>query len=254
MKITIITVCFNSEKTIRDTIESVVAQKYFDIEYIVVDGGSTDRTLAIVGEYSDCVSKVISEPDEGIYDAMNKGVSVSKGDIIGILNSDDFYPHSQVITEVVETFVSNSGVDIVLGGVDFVDGKQTEIVKRTYKSLFFKAWQMRFGMMPPHPGAFVKREVYEEVGLYKLGYTIAADFDFFVRALLVKKMSFYCSNSFWVRMRVGGVSTSGFNSYVISTKEMLRSFRENGLYTNSFFILTRLPIKFFRKIKLCIKQ
>lgn len=243
MKVSIITVCFNSESTIRDTIKSVLVQTYADIEYIIIDGKSTDRTLDIIQEYQEKIAKVVSEADKGIYDAMNKGIALATGDVIGILNSDDFYKTSEVITEVVDAYLKSPNAKMVLGGIDFVNQDNLTKPIRCYKATNFKPWKVRFGLTPPHPGSFIRREVYETVGLYKLNYKIAADFDFFVRTLVARKLTFITVNSIWVRMRIGGVSTSGLQSYKITTQEMLRSFKENGLYTNLLFILLRLPIK-----------
>lgn len=248
MKISIVTICFNSEATIRDTIESVLAQSYSDIEYIIIDGQSTDTTLSIIKEYKERIAILISEPDKGIYDAMNKGISLATGDIIGILNSDDFYRTNKVITEVVVAYNKSPNTDILLGGVDFVRSEDISRVVRSYKAVGFKPWKLRFGFMPPHPSSFIRREVYEKIGIYKLNYKIGADFDFFVRSFLVHKLSFIIVDRTWVRMRVGGISTSGLQSYKISTQEILRSFKENQRYSNVFFVLIRLPLKIFQLI------
>ncbi len=246
MKISIITVCYNSSQFLESAITSVLAQKYSDIEYIVIDGGSDDGTLAILKTYSDRITHVISEPDKGIYDAMNKGLALATGDVIGILNSDDFYPHTNVINEVVSAFESSPLADMVLGNVDFVMPSELNKPVRYYSSYSFRPWKMRFGFMPAHPGAFIKKSAYDEVGKYKLGYQIGADFDMFVRLLLVKKRPYFKLNQMLVRMRVGGISTSGFKSYLVSSKEIMRSLKENRIYSNSLFVLLRLPVKFFQ--------
>ena len=246
MKISIITVCYNSSQFLESAITSVLAQKYSDIEYIVIDGGSDDGTLAILKTYSDRITHVISEPDKGIYDAMNKGLALATGDVIGILNSDDFYPHTNVINEVVSAFESSPLADMVLGNVDFVMPSELNKPVRYYSSYSFRPWKMRFGFMPAHPGAFIKKSAYDEVGKYKLGYQIGADFDMFVRLLLVKKRPYFKLNQMLVRMRVGGISTSGFKSYLVSSKEIMRSLKENRIYSNSLFVLLRLPVKFLQ--------
>ncbi len=244
MKISIITVCYNSSSFIRSAIETVLSQSHSDIEYIVVDGGSNDGTLDIVNGYVDRIAHFVSESDKGIYDAMNKGIALATGDIIGILNSDDFYPHSDVIADVVAEFVKEEGADLVLGNVDFVYPDNLIKSVRLYSSFKFSPWKMRFGFLPAHPGAFIKKSAYDKVGQYKLGYTIAADFDMFVRMLVVARLPYVKLNKTLVRMRVGGVSTSGIKSYAISTKEILRSLKENNIYSNSLAVLIRLPIKF----------
>ncbi|MDB9973235.1 glycosyltransferase [Oceanospirillaceae bacterium] len=245
MKVSIVTVCYNSEKTIGDTLRSIQTQTYSDIEYIVIDGLSKDTTNNIVKNFNDIVSVHISEKDSGLYDAMNKGISLASGDIIGILNSDDFYPHSGVIADVVAEFLKNKDVDLVLGDVDFVRAEDLTKPVRFYSSYDFSPWTMRFGFMPAHPGAFIKKTAYDKVGDYKLGYEICSDFDIFVRMLVVAKLPYVKLKKNLVRMRVGGVSTSGIKSYAITTNEILRSLKENQIYSNILMVLMRLPVKFF---------
>jgi glycosyltransferase involved in cell wall biosynthesis len=250
LKVSIITVVWNNKDTIVNAMESVLSQSYADIEYIVIDGVSTDGTVELIQSYQDKLSFIVSEADKGIYDAMNKGIALATGDVIGILNSDDFYLHSGVIADVVAEFVQNTSADLVLGNVDFV--RPGDLIKpvRWYSSFKFSPWKMHFGFMPAHPGAFIKKSAYDEVGLYKLGYKISADFDMFVRMLIVKKMPYIKLNQTLVRMRIGGVSTSGLKSYWIMTNEMLRSLKENKVNSNILFVLIRLPVKFFQKITL----
>ncbi len=248
MKISIITVCYNASQFLESAIVSVLAQKYPDIEYIVIDGGSTDGTLSILETNSDRIDHIVSESDKGIYDAMNKGLALATGDVIGILNSDDFYPHANVINEVVSAFEMSPSVDMVLGNVNFVSPGQLDRLVRHYSSYHFKPWKMRFGFMPAHPGAFIRCSAYEKVGSYKLGYKIGADFEWFVRAFLVEKLKYVKLNKTLVRMREGGVSTSGLKSYWIISKEVIRALSENGIYSNLFFVLIRLPIKAFHKL------
>ncbi|MCF5518200.1 glycosyltransferase family 2 protein, partial [Pseudomonas sp. PA-3-6E] len=151
MKISIVTVSYNSATTIRDTIESVLSQDYENIEYIIVDGASKDSTMEIVNEYADKISKVVSEPDKGIYDAMNKGISLATGDVIGILNSDDFYESNQAISSVVEKFSAAPESQVVFGDIVFVNADDLDTVTRFYGAEHFRAWKLRFGWMPPHP-------------------------------------------------------------------------------------------------------
>ncbi|MFW1677444.1 glycosyltransferase family 2 protein [Pontibacter sp. JAM-7] len=243
MKVSLVTVCFNSDTTIKDTIESVLSQSYPDIEYIIIDGASTDKTLDIINAYSDRIHKVVSEPDQGIYDAMNKGIKLATGDVIGILNSDDFYPNQHVIQDVVNQFELDQDADMVLGGVEFVRSDNLSRVIRRYSSVGFLPWHMRFGWMPPHPGSFMKSAVYRQVGYYKLGFKIGADYDFFLRALCVKKLRYRTVNSCWVKMRTGGISTSGLESFKVITREIVLSARECGIYTNSLFVASRVIFK-----------
>ncbi|ETX12588.1 glycosyl transferase [Marinomonas ushuaiensis DSM 15871] len=247
MKITIITVCFNSATTIRDTIESVKSQDYKNIEYIIVDGKSTDNTLDIINEYPEVVSVIISEKDNGLYDAMNKGIELATGDIIGILNSDDFYSYSTVLAEVSQTFRSNPEGDMVLGNVNFVTPDNLNKPVRFYSSYNFSPWKMRFGFMPAHPATFIKRSAYGKVGMYSLEYKIGADFNWFVRAFFLHKLRYAKLNKTLVTMREGGVSTAGISSYWLSSKEQVKALCSSGVRSNLLFILVRLPIKFFQK-------
>lgn len=250
MKISLITVSYNSAATIQTTLDSVAAQGYADLEYIIVDGGSKDATLGLVDHYPDLVTACISEPDQGIYDAMNKGVLRATGDVVGILNSDDFYLSDHVLHEVAALFSADPELEVVLGDVDFVNNDDLNQPVRRYLTGNFKPWMFRFGFMPPHPAVFVRKSAYDRVGLYKLGYKIAADFDLLTRLLLVDRAMYQIANKTWVRMRTGGASTNGLKSNLISTKEMLRSLKENGIYSNVFFLLLRLPIKYIRQISL----
>lgn len=248
MKISLVTVSYNSASTIRTTLDSVAAQNYPDLEYILVDGASSDTTLSIVKEYPQLVSECISEPDQGIYDAMNKGVQHAIGEVIGILNSDDFYLHDDVLQQVADLFVADPELEVVLGGVDFVGEADLNQPIRTYRAGNFKPWMFRFGLMPPHPAVFVRKSAYDRVGLYKLGYKIAADFDFLTRLLLVEGAKYHLSQKIWVRMRTGGASTSGLKSNWVSTQELGRSLKENGIYSNFLMLFLRLPFKFFTQI------
>lgn len=248
MKISIITAAYNSSATIETTLESVQAQGYPDLEYIVVDGGSTDATLDVVRNYPGLVTQLISEPDRGIYDAMNKGVQRATGEVVGILNSDDFYRHSRVLQEVAEAFAADPELEVLMGDVDFVSDENLQEPVRTYRATGFRPWMFRLGFMPPHPAIFIRKSAYERVGLYKLGYRIAADFDFLVRLLLIDRAKYRIAGTQWVRMRTGGASTAGWKSNLISTREMLRSLRENGVFSSMPMLLLRLPVKYIRQV------
>lgn len=252
MKISIITVCYNSELTIRDTIESVLTQNYDDIEYIIIDGGSNDETINIVKKYGERINTFISEPDEGIYDAMNKGVRLASGEVIGILNSDDFFEYPNVINDVVSQFYSSPESAFVFGDVVIVEPTNKQNIVRFYSSKKFRSWKLRFGWMPPHPATFIKRSVYKEIGNYSLDYTIAADYELFVRMLMVKKLNFSRINKVLVRMRAGGLSTSGIKSSFLLNAEIVKACKSNGIYTNLLFLLFKIPFKlleFIRKPK-----
>jgi len=249
LKISIITVCFNSEKTIRDTIESVIAQDYTDIEYIIVDGGSNDSTMSIIQEYEDSTNTVITELDKGIYDAMNKGIKLATGDIIGILNSDDIFENSLVISDVIKLFKSIPTVSLIFGDVVIVDPIKTENIIRFCSSKNFRRWKLRFGWMPPHPATFIKKTVYEQVGNYSLDYKISADYELFVRMLMVNQLNYSRINKVLVRQRVGGVSTSGFKSSLLLNSEIVKACKINGFYTNLFLVLLKIPFKLLELVK-----
>jgi glycosyltransferase involved in cell wall biosynthesis len=246
MLVSIITVCYNSKATISAAIQSVIDQDYKNIEYVIIDGGSTDGTLDIIRCYENNVSVMVSEKDDGIYDAMNKGLRMSTGSIIGILNSDDFFPKSDVISKVVESF-SESKTDIIFGNVVFVE--QDNIFKKVRKinPNNFKPWKLRFGWMPPHPATFIKRTIYDGFGIYNKNYKSGADYEFFVRVLLRQSQQYMHINKDLVHMRLGGTTTSGMSSYWRTSLEMVRSLRENGYWANIIIILARLPIKYFRE-------
>lgn len=249
MKVSIITVSYNSASTIKDTIESVASQTYDNIEYIVIDGNSKDKTMDIVTSYSNVIDNVVSEPDKGIYDAMNKGVQLATGDIVGILNSDDFYETTTVIEDIVEHFKNNKSSDVVFGDVVFVEPNDLKKVVRHYSSKKFKAFKLRFGWMPPHPATFIRKSVYDKYSLYKLGYKISADYEMFVRLLMVAKLPFSRINKVIVRMRSGGASTDGIQSSITLNKEIVKACRENGIYTNLFIVLLKMPFKLLELIK-----
>jgi glycosyltransferase involved in cell wall biosynthesis len=248
VKISIITVCYNSERFIETAIKSVLEQTHPNVEYIVIDGGSTDGTKGILEKYSSFGIRVISEPDSGIYNAMNKGLKLATGDIIGLLNSDDFYASNTVLSEVARSFSEVRDLDSVMGGVAFVDSTNLSLITRSYHVGSFKPWMMRFGFMPPHPGVFFRKSVYDNFGYFNETYRIAADFEYLVRVLYKKGLSYKSVERTWVCMRSGGVSTAGIHSNLLSTFEMNRALSENDYYSNFIFLLVRLPIKYIKQV------
>ena len=249
MKISIITICFNSESTIVRALESVKAQSYRSIEHIIVDGGSTDNTLSLVKQHAREGSVIISEPDEGIYDAMSKGVKLATGDSIGVLNSDDFLADDQCIAEVVKAFNQNPDSDMVFGDVVFINPDQSDGVTRYYSSAHFRPWKLRFGWMPPHPATYVRKSVYDRFGTYKKHYKISADYERFVRWLLVEKIKYARFDKILVVMQEGGVSTKNIANRVLLNKEIVQACRENGVRTNLFMLLFKIPFKLFELVK-----
>ena len=187
MKVSIITVCYNSEKYISNCIDSVLNQEYSNIEYIVVDGNSADRTVDIIKSYKNGISRFISEPDKGIYDAMNKGIGLATGEIIGILNSDDYFTNSQIIGKVVDAFKSEN-IDALYGDVRFINPKNAGRTVRYYSSKNFNFNKFKYGFMPAHPSFYIKRIFYEQFGYYKTDYKIASDFEFMLRVFSHSEM------------------------------------------------------------------
>lgn len=244
MRVSIITVCFNSEDYILSTIESVLSQDYLDIEYIVVDGNSTDGTVEIIKSFGNKISRWISEPDLGIYDAMNKGINLATGDIIGIVNSDDFFHRNDSISKVVET-LKNFPVQSVFADIIFVRRDNPEKVVRYFSSQNFKPWKMRFGFMPAHPTFFTYKTNFTKYGSYDSSFEIGADFELLLRFLYKNSISYKYIPIDLMKMRTGGVSTKSLISTLIINQENLRAFKINKYYTNYVFLFSRYFIKVF---------
>lgn len=245
MKVSIITATYNSAETIKDTLISVNKQTYKDIEHIIIDGGSRDNTLEIVEKYGERVSIIVSEPDKGIYDAMNKGIRSATGDVVGILNSDDFFASDDVIETVANTFINNPDFDSIYGNIHFVSPDNLNKITRKYSSKIFRPALFRFGFMPAHPSFYVRRKFFEQYDLYKLDYKIAADYELLIRYLYIHKISHRYINKDFVTMRTGGVSTENTESRKILNKEIIRACKENGIYTNSFLVYMKYLYKIF---------
>lgn len=248
MKVSIITVSYNSEKTIRDTIQSVLSQDYPDVEYIVIDGGSTDGTMDIVGQYRRHISRVVSEPDQGIYDAMNKGIALAEGDVIGFLNSDDMYMSSSAVTELM-TPIKTQGVDAAFADLIVVDAVDTEKVLRYYDSSYFSPKKFRFGWMPAHPTYFAKKSAYLSAGKYSLDYQIAADYEMLVRMLYVNQLKYAYIKKPLVKMRMGGASSASLRSNWILNCEIVRACRSNGIFTILPIVLLKIPQKLIGRFR-----
>jgi len=248
MKVSIVTVVWNNKKTIKNAIESVLGQTYNNLEYIIIDGASTDGTVEIINSYGSKISKFLSEPDKGLYDAMNKGLKLATGDIVGILNSDDFYVDDKVIEKVAKVF-KDKKVDSVYADLVYVKPDDLENVVRYYDSSHFDPNKFAYGWMPAHPTFFVKREIYDQYGYFKTDYKIAADYELLVRFLKKYKISYYYLNEVIVKMRTGGISTSGLKSNYILNKEIIQACRENGVSTNWIKVLSKYPTKLMGLIK-----
>lgn len=244
MKISIVTVCWNSEKHLKDAIVSVLSQTYPHIEYIVVDGGSTDRTIDIIKEYEPFFRgrmKWISEKDNGLYDAMNKGIQMASGDVIGFINSDDFFIDENSVANVLQIF-DEKNVDSVFTDLYYVKENDTDAIVRKWitgeRKSFTSGWH------PPHPAFFVKKKVYDDFGLFDLKYKIAADFEIMLRFLEKYKISSFYLQVFTIKMRLGGASNRSFKNIRQGNREIRDAFRKNNIAFPFYYTSKR----WFRKI------
>lgn len=251
MKISLVTATYNSGEVLHCALDSVLGQTYADFEYIIVDGASNDDTIKVVHRYEPLFKDRmlwISEPDRGIYDAFNKGIRMATGDIIGILNSDDFFTSNDVLEKVAAGF--SEDIDAVYGDIHFVRPDDLNHCVRYYSSKIFRRGLMRLGFIPAHPTFYCRKSCFEKYGYYKTDYKIAADFDLLLRFIYVHNIRIKYLPMDMVTMRLGGASTNGFKSRLMGMKEHLRSFKENGIYTNRFILSLRYLYKlteYFRK-------
>lgn len=246
MKVSLITVTYNSESTIRDTLQSVFGQKNVDVEYIIIDGKSSDNTLSIIEEYRDQISVFVSEKDKGIYDAMNKGISLATGDIVGILNSDDVFYDDYALSKIVAGF--DESTEGVYADLIYVNQYDLAKLSRVYSSKGFKQGLIRYGFMIPHPTFYVRRDLFEQHGNYRLDFKIAADFELMARfmkaGVTLKRIPHYI-----VRMREGGASSSSFGGRLKQNMEIVNACRINGIYTNPLMISLKIPFKLLSYLK-----
>ncbi|MCX7944064.1 MAG: glycosyltransferase [Deltaproteobacteria bacterium] len=249
MKISIITASLNSEKTIANAIESINSQTYSDIEHIIIDGKSSDRTLNIVENMKVVDTKIISDKDDGLYFAINKGIKLSSGNIIFLLHSDDILFDKNVVNDAVNKFIETD-VDIVYGNILFVDKDDINKIKRVWIAGNFSRKKLIFGWHPPHTSLFVRREIFNQFGLYRTDLHIAADYDFMVRVMLNKKVRVYYLNRFVVKMREGGKSTSSIYSHLYSNYECQKAWVQYSGFINPLILfkpLIKIP-QLFKKI------
>ena len=228
MKISIITTTYNSEKTIEETILSVLSQTYQNFEHIIVDGASKDNTMEIVKKYESKYEgklKYISEPDKGIYDAMNKGIKMATGDVIGLLNSDDKYANNKVLKTISET-IKETKCDGIHGNLLYMD---EETMTRPQRKWITKSTNIKTGNITAHPTLYLKKELYDELGLYDLKYKVVADYNFMVKLLLNKDINLVHINEYLIHMRSGGVSSNGIKGYLYSLKESYRVLKDNNV-------------------------
>ena len=265
MKVSLITACYNSAGTIRTAMESVFAQKGVDVEYIVVDGGSKDGTVDIIKEYADktlnsqlltpnFTFRWLSESDQGMYDAINKGIKMATGDIVGILNADDMFESENTLAKIAAQFEGTENgeqgterIDALYADIRFVkDDLQT--TSRYYSAKCWQPWMLQWGKMPPHPSVYIRRELFDQYGLYKLGYDIAADYELLIRYLRMAKLNTRYLNECLVKMRMGGKSTRGWKSFKTLNKEIVRGNLENGYFCCFPMLLPKYLFKIFEFI------
>lgn len=240
MKISIITVCYNSAKTIKDTLISVTNQLHEDIEHVLVDGGSNDGTIDLLKKHGERVSKFVSSPDCGIYDAMNKGLGLATGDYVAYLNSDDFYTNEQVIQQVAEA-IHETNADAIYGDLSYVKRNDPKIRVRYWKSQMFQPGSFVRGFAPPHPTFFMKRKLLNDLGGFDLSYSLASDFDLMFRALEIKKYTSTYMPLELTRMRTGGATNISLKNIVRQNQEILRSLRSHGAsISTAGFIVRKL--------------
>lgn len=252
MKLSIITVCFNSAHTLPEAIASVQAQNYAPLEHIIIDGGSSDDSQKVIehmaGVPDSKITRWVSEPDRGIYDAMNKGLQMASGQVIGFLNADDVYANPSALSQLMAAMQS-SGADCVFGDLVYVDPQHTQKVLRYYNSGNFHPRKFRWGWMPAHPTFLAKRSLFDLAGPFSLRYQIAADFELLVRMLWVHRAQYAYLPKPLVRMRAGGVSTAGWRHSVLLNREIVAACRANGIYTNLAMVLTKIPFKFWELLR-----
>ena len=249
MKVSLITVVYNGVDTIRDTIESILAQTYPTIEYIIIDGGSTDGTVELVKSYGTRIAQFVSEPDKGLYDAMNKGIKLATGEVIGLLNADDFYRHHEVIAHVVDTF-NRSKSDAVYGDMLYVDRGDLYKVKRYFRSGWYKPGAFKWGWMPGHLSFFAKKRLYDKLGLFRLDLKSAADYELMLRFIHKHKISLTYMDETTIVMREGGVSNGSISNWLRGNLEDRRAWELNDLKPYPFTLF----LKPLRKVTQLIKR
>lgn len=249
MKISVITVCFYSEATIAHTLQAVAAQTHPDVEHVIVDGGSRDGTVKLVETLGRNGRVILSEPDKGIYDAMNKGLRLATGDVICFLNADDMYADDGVLARV-DALMQQDRLDALYGDTEFVHPDNLHKPVRRYRSDRFRPDRIAWGWMPAHPALFLRRQVFERYGGFRPDYRIAGDFELVARIFHPGELVYQHVPEVLVRMRTGGISTGGLRSTLLLNREVLRACRENGIASNWLKILSKYPAKlleFLRK-------
>ncbi len=247
MKISVITVCFNSQATIERSIQSVVDQQWPEVEHIVIDGGSTDGTLAILERFTQHLAVLVSEPDKGIYDAMNKGLARFTGDVVCFLNADDQYADTTVFAEVVHQ-MRMYHLDALVTDVGFFEPDDPTRMTRRYRSGRFSPQRLSWGWMPAHPGLFLSSDVIRRVGAFKTDYRIAGDYEYIIRAFHGHQLNYKHLPRVMVKMQAGGISNSSWRNRLLLNMEVVRACKENGINTNLMKILLKYPLKLLELI------
>lgn len=243
LSVSVVTVAYNGMPHVTEALESLADQTYSNVEHVVVDGCSTDGTSDVLQRSEPDV--YVREPDDGLYDALNKAIIKTSGDIVGLLHTDDRYADPHVIRTVVHRFMADRSLDVVLTDISYVNDEGAEI--RRYRSDRFKPERLRWGWMPAHPGMFVRRELYERVGLYEIDYEIAADYEWVLRAFTQETVNYTHLPIVSVHMRTGGASTRNLRSTIVLNREVKRACRENGVETSYLRLLTKYPLKLLDK-------
>lgn len=244
MKISIITVVYNNEKTITQAMQSVLSQTYNDIEYVIIDGSSKDNTVNLINNYKENLGYFISEKDSGLYDAMNKGIRACTGDVIGILNSDDLYQDSTVIASVMEQFIADPELDILYADLVYVKRDDTNKVVRRWRTKSYYDSFFENANVPPHPALFVKNKVYEKVGMFDLQYKLAADYELMLRMFKKHQFKSKYFKKLVIKMRLGGATNQSFANIVSQNKEVLKAWKNNGLQA-PFYLM---PLRLFKRL------
>ncbi len=248
MKISVITATYNNEATVKDTISSVASQTYDNIEHIIIDGKSSDNTLSIIKKNTGKISKIISESDNGIYDALNKGIQNASGEIIGFLHADDLYADNTVIEKVADLF-AETNTDSIYGDLLYVSKENVDKIIRYWKAGEYTFSKLKKGWMPPHPTFFVKKEIYDRYGLFDTSFTISADYDIILRFLGKEKISIAYLPEVMIKMRIGGESNKNIKNILRKMKEDVRALRKNklgGIHTVFMKNIIKIP-QLFKK-------
>ena len=245
-RFSIITPSFNSEKTIQDTIASIDSQNFKSFEHIVIDGLSTDKTMDVLNSQPSTNRIVLSEKDNGIYDAMNKGIKIASGEIVGILNSDDMYIDEHVLAQIDRNFAKQD-VDMIYADLIFFDESMSKVKRKWYSEKFLKG-SFKYGWHPPHPTLFIKKDAYEKYGFFNLNYSIASDFDLMLRFFETTNLSSYYLKKFIIKMRLGGISTGSLKNILKGNIEIKKSFKANNIKPMCFYTARRFLSKTIQKL------